>query len=119
MGVHRMKTQRRLVTLLVATAAVVGLTVTAQAVEYHIVKTIPVPGLHTVDFSTIDQQTGIMFVSDRSNRSIDVVDTNSDKLLRQYGGFKGVFTQLENSGPNIAYQDGHTIWATDAPSQIK
>ena len=114
-----MKTQRRLVTLLVATAAVVGLTVTAQAVEYHIVKTIPVPGLHTVDFSTIDQQTGIMFVSDRSNRAVDVINTNNDTLVRQYGGFKGVYTQLETSGPNIAYQDGDTIWGTDAPGQIR
>ena len=114
-----MESKRRLATFLIAASSFAWLAANAQAVEYHIIKTIPVPGLHTVDFSTIDQQTGIMFVSDRSNRSIDVVDTNSDKLLRQYGGFKGVFTQLETSGPNIAYQDGHTIWATDAPSQVR
>ncbi len=105
--------------LFIAASSFAWLAASAQAVEYHIIKTIQVPGLHTVDFSTIDQSTGIMFVSDRTNRAIDVIDTNSDKLLRQYGGFKGVYTQLETSGPNIAYQDGHTIWATDAPSQIR
>lgn len=114
-----MESKRRLAMLFIAASAFAGLAASAQAVEYHIIKTIQVPGLHTVDFSSIDQSTGIMFVSDRSNRAIDVIDTNSDKLLRQYGGFKGVYTQLETSGPNIAYQDGHTIWATDAPSQIR
>lgn len=114
-----MNSKRSLATAFLAGVSMVCLASAAQAVEYHIVKTIPVPGLHTVDFSTIDQNTGIMFVSDRSNKSIDVIDTNNDTLVRQYGGFKGVYTQLETSGPNIAYQDGHTIWATDAPSQIK
>ena len=111
----------RLVTLSVMSAAIVGLASTAQAAEWRLIKTIQVPGypIKTVDFSTLDQDNGLMYVSDRSNSSIDVIDTNNDTYVRRYGGFRGVVLKPERSGPNIAWREGNVLLATDAPSNIK
>ncbi len=116
-----MKPNCRQVVLLVATAAAVGLAATAQAAEWQLIKTIQVPGhpINVVDFSTVDQENGLMYVSDRSNRAVDVIDTNTDTFVRRYGGFRGVYNKPETSGPNIAYREGSDLWATDAPSNIK
>ncbi len=116
-----MKPKRKLVTLLIASAAAAGLAVTAHAAQWQIIKTIQVPGrpINVVDFSTLDQDNGLMYVSDRSNRGIDVFDTNNDTFVRRYGGFRGVYNQPETSGPNIAYREGNLLFATDAPSNIK
>lgn len=116
-----MKLKRRLVMLSVVGAAFVGLAATAQTAEWHLIKTIQVPGnpIKTVDFSTLDQDNGLMYVSDRSNNSIDVVDTNDDTYVRRYGGFRGVVEKPERSGPNIAWREGGFIFVTDAPSNIK
>jgi len=116
-----MKPKRSLVMLSVMGAAFVGLAATAQAAEWHLIKTIQVPGypIKTVDFSTLDQDNGLMYVSDRSNSSIDVIDTNDDTYVRRYGGFRGVVLKPERSGPNIAWREGNVLLATDAPSNIK
>ncbi len=113
--------QKPFIASVVVGAALLALAATAQAGDYHIVKTIQVPGdpIKTVDFSTLDQDNGLMYVSDRSNHGIDVFDTNTDKFVRRYGGFRGVYNQPEASGPNIANRDGNTLWVTDAPSNVK
>jgi|GEM_PF-1627518 len=113
--------QKPFIASVVAGVALLGLVATAQAGDYHIVKTIQVPGapIKTVDFSTLDQDNGLMYVSDRSNHAIDVIDTNTDTFVRRYGGFRGVYNQPEASGPNIARRDGNTLWVTDAPSNVK
>lgn len=116
-----MKSKRKLLIVVMAAAALTGLSATGQAAEWKLIKTIQVPGhpINVVDFSTLDQDNGLMYVSDRSNRSIDVFDTNNDTYVRRYGGFRGVWQKPEHSGPNIAYRDGEVLWATDAPSNIK
>jgi DNA-binding beta-propeller fold protein YncE len=117
-----MKLKRRSVLLSVACAATfVGLTITAQAAEWHLVKTIQVPGhpIKVVDFSTLNQENGLMYVTDRSNSGVDVFDTNNDTFVRRYGGFRGVVEKPERSGPNIALFNGDVLWVTDAPSNIK
>ncbi|MEO8925274.1 MAG: hypothetical protein ABI330_21030 [Caldimonas sp.] len=102
-------------------AACWALAATAGAAEYHLVKTIQVPGhpIAVVDFSTLDQENGEMYVSDRSNRSIDVFDTNTDTYVRRFGGFRGVYNQVETSGPNIGIREGDVIWVSDSPSNVK
>ena len=63
-------------------SALAGMSATGQAAEWKLIKTIQVPGhpINVVDFSTLDQENGLMYVSDRSNRGIDVFDTNFAKL---------------------------------------
>ncbi len=116
-----MKSKRKLLTLFTVSAAALGVTLTVQAADWHLIKTIQVPGapINVVDFSTLDQGNGLMYVSDRSNRGVDVIDTNSDTFVRRYGGFRGVYNKPETSGPNIAYREGDVLWVTDAPSNIK
>ena len=113
--------QRSTIAVALASLALGGLASNCWAGEYHLVKTIQVPGepIKTVDFSTMDQENGMMYVSDRSNRGIDVIDTNNDTYVRRYGGFRGVFNKPETSGPNIGVREGNVIWVTDAPSNIK
>jgi|WetSurMetagenome_2_1015567.scaffolds.fasta_scaffold50117_1 hypothetical protein len=112
---------KSLITATAAVLALTGLASGAHAGEYHLVKTIQVPGdpVKNVDFSTLDQDNGLMYVSDRSNRGIDVIDTNSDTFVRRYGGFRGFYNQVETSGPNIGIREGHVVWVTDAPSNVK
>lgn len=116
-----MKPKRKLVLLSVVGAAFLGLTAAAQAAEWHLIKTIQVPGypIKTVDFSTMEQENGLMYVSDRSNSAIDVIDTNNDTYVRRYGGFRGIVLKPERSGPNIAWREGNVLYVTDAPSNIK
>lgn len=117
-----MKTkQASMISSVILGAALLGLTANSWAGDYHLVKTIQVPGhpIAVVDFSTLDQENGLMYVSDRSNRGIDVIDTNNDTFVRRYGGFRGVYNQLETSGPNIGIRDGNVLWVTDAPSNVK
>ncbi|MGH8737669.1 MAG: YncE family protein [Burkholderiales bacterium] len=115
-------TQKSLIVSAIAGAMILGLTANARAEGYHLVKTIQVPGvpIKVVDFSTMDQENGMMYVSDRSNRGIDVINTNNDTFVRRYGGFRGVYNGApETSGPNIGIREGRVLWVTDAPSNVK
>lgn len=118
-----MESKRKLKVFALSTvgAAVLSVTVTAHAADWHLIKTIQVPGapINVVDFSTLDQANGLMYVSDRSNKGIDVIDTNTDTFVRRYGGFRGVYNKPETSGPNIGYREGNMLLVTDAPSNIK
>lgn len=116
-----MDMHQKLFALSIAGMASLGLMTGAQAAEYHLIKTIQVPGqpIKVVDFSTLNQETGMMYVTDRSNRGVDVFDTNTDTFVRRYGGFRGVYNKPEMSGPNVADEDGRFLFSTDAPSNVK
>ncbi|HET7129216.1 MAG TPA: hypothetical protein VFJ93_09105 [Gaiellaceae bacterium] len=116
-----MKSKHKLLIVVMAAAALAGMSATGQAAEWKLIKTIQVPGhpINVVDFSTLDQENGLMYVSDRSNRGVDVFDTNNDTFVRRYGGFRGVWQKPEHSGPNIAIREDDVMWVTDAPSNVK
>ena len=84
-----------------------------------IIRTIPVPGLVVFDISFVDAATQTLFLADRSNKTIDVVDARRDVLVRQItGGFKGFTGNNDTSGPNGVVVSGHWLFVTDAPSRI-
>src|SRR5262249_8170394 len=100
------------------------LAVAAQSDEtYSVTKVIPITGgLTSSDIVFVDANVGRLVLADRTNKSIDVVNTNSNTLLHQYTAtppFRGVFNpnSLANaSGPNgVIIVDKREIWATDAP----
>jgi hypothetical protein len=96
----------------------------SSADETYTVKTIiPVPGgLTSFDISFVDANINTFVLADRTNKSIDVVDTRTNVLTHQYTAnppFVGVVASPANaSGPNgVIIVDQREIWATDAPVQ--
>jgi hypothetical protein len=95
---------------------------TAAADETYTVKTIiPVTGgLKSFDIAFVDANIRTFVLADRTNKSIDVVDTGTNILAHQYTAtppFVGVVSSPANaSGPNgVIIVDQREIWATDAP----
>src|SRR5690349_1331418 len=101
------------------------LAVAARSAEetYTVTTVIPVPGgLTSFDIAFVDANINTFVLADRTNKSIDVVDTVRNTLTYQYTAsppFRGVFAPngLANaSGPNGALiVDQREVWATDAP----
>jgi DNA-binding beta-propeller fold protein YncE len=49
------------------------------------------------DIGTVDSAKGLYYFTDRNNKSVDVIDTRTNSLVRQVGGFAGC-----NTGPSCA-----------------
>src|SRR6266566_8282518 len=94
----------------------------------RLLKTIPIPGtalnptggkLYSFDISWVDQHSRTYYLADRSNLSVDVVDTRTGKLVAQLqAGFAGVLPGAGTSGPNGVTTGGHCLFVTDAPSRV-
>ncbi len=99
---------------------------TAGAGELKQIGAIAVPGqaLTNFDISAIDQGTGRYYLSDWSNRAVDVVDTNADRYLGRAEGFVGVVMKDGKasgalSGPDGLLTTGQETWAGDGDSTFK
>jgi hypothetical protein len=58
-------------------------------------------------------------LADRSNRSVDVIDTRRNVVVDQIaGGFAGATGNNDTSGPNGVVVAGHWLFVTDAPSRV-
>jgi hypothetical protein len=93
-----------------------------SAEETYTVKTVvPVPGgLTSFDIAFVDANINTFVLADRTNKSIDAVDTTSNMVTHQFTAsppFRGVVASPANaSGPNgVIIVDQREIWATDAP----
>jgi hypothetical protein len=79
--------------------------------------------MYSFDISWVDQGTHKYYLADRSNAAVDVVDTNTNKLLGQlaanpaFAGLGGVVNSA-TSGPNGVTTGGHCLFVTDAPSRV-
>jgi len=131
-----MSTKAKLLACLAGTAISCLLAVAAHSDETYSLKTvIPVPGgLNSFDISFVDANIHTFVLADRTNKAIDVVDTNTNVLTHQYQATPA-FTGLcvvpsvsssdvkpdakicaNASGPNgVVIVDQREIWATDAP----
>jgi DNA-binding beta-propeller fold protein YncE len=110
------------------TAAVLlaALTASAGAVELKKIAEVPIPGnpLESFDISFVDQKTHRLYVADRSNKSIDIVDGKTNKFVGRITGFVGVALKdgkpdNGHSGPNGVMVIGNEVWAGDGDSTIK
>jgi hypothetical protein len=75
------------------------------------------------DISYDDPVIGLYFLSDRTNKAVDVVDTvNNNTLLFQLAAtppFAGVQPSNNNAGPDGVFTVNHReVWAGDGPSRI-
>jgi len=99
----------------------------ASAAELKQIATIPIPGapLTSFDISFVNQKTQQYFLADRSNKSIDVVDTKTNKFVGQVTGFVGPVLKpdgkvnSDKSGPDGVIAFGAQIWAGDGDSTLK
>ncbi len=82
-------------------------------------------GLGAFDISFVDPKIGLYVLSDRTNASVDLVDTDSNKFIGRVKGFKGVVLvdgKADNalSGPDGSIIIQHkTVWAGDGDSTVK
>jgi hypothetical protein len=82
-------------------------------------------GLYSFDISWVDQATQTYYLADRSNKSVDVVDSKTLKLTHQVtGGFSGFAAcsppagANDCAGPNGVATSANCLFATDAPSRV-
>jgi len=100
-----------------------------RAGALRLIHTIPIPAnlapLHGWDISWVDAATHRYYLADRSNKSVDVIDTRTNTFLKAIpGGFAGVkfdasgAANNDTSGPNGVVTSGRWLFVTDAPSRV-
>src|SRR6266566_2778595 len=81
---------------------------------------IPPRGLWAFDISYVDDQSQVDYLADASNASVDLVDTRTDTLLGQIGGFRGFHGSRETQGPGGRRVNNHDqLWVSDGDSTVK
>src|SRR5262245_16487740 len=99
-----------------------GSAILAMASSYSKIATITGPNVPaptwSFDISWSDEATRRYYLADRSNASVDIVNTATDTFVGQIGGFVGVGASNDVSGPNgiVVLDDPHELWAGDGDS---
>ncbi len=110
------------------TAAAVTFAAAVGAAELKKIAEIAIPGekLVSFDISFIDQKTQRYYFADRSNKSVDIFDTKTNKFIGRVGGLVGAVMKADGtccnnakSGPNGVLAIGSEVWAGDGDSTIK
>src|ERR1700731_211372 len=78
------------------------LAVHAGAAELKMISKVEIPGtaLDSFDISYVDQKANRYYLADRTNKAIDIVDTNTGKFIAQIPGFAGFDKSNDTAGPN-------------------
>ncbi len=87
-------------------------------------KAISLPGGQTIksfDISFVDPRIGNYFLADRTNKSIDIIDTSTNTVAAQYqDNFAGFTGNNDTSGPDgVLVTDHNRIWVGDGGSLVK
>jgi len=101
----------------------------SETPTYSRVATIKIPGnpLTAFDISFVDRILPLYYLADRSNASLDIIDTRNNTVLKQVGGFVGVRNdpttmKVSNdiSGPDGVQKVGLSeVWVGDGDSSVK
>lgn len=86
------------------------------------IKTIQVPGnpLASFDISWFDREREQYLLADRSNKSLDVISSDSNTVQFQVGGFVGFTGNSDTSGPDGVITVRHReAWVGDGNSTVK
>jgi YVTN family beta-propeller protein len=92
----------------------------ARADSYKKIATIALAKVPTsMDIGWVDPATQRYYVADRTNQAVDVIDTTTNKLLAQIGGFVG--DNAKAPGPNgvLVIPETQEVWAGDGDSTVK
>lgn len=108
-------------TLSLAAAACSGVCF-GGAEQTQVIGTISVPDkpLDAFDVSWFDAKSRRLYVADRGNAGVEVVDGDTGRYLKRIGGFKGD-ADHDHSGPNgvVAVPEQHELWVGDGDSTVK
>src|SRR5918993_2835228 len=95
----------------------------AQAGGLKQVAEISIPGdpITDIGIMDIDQTTGLGYLADKTNKSVVVFDTKTDKFVSRIPGFVGRLKDGNASGPNgvVVVKGGAEVWVSDGDSTIK
>jgi len=81
---------------------------------------IPPRGLWAFDIGFVDDQSQVYYLADASNASVDMIDTRTNTLIGQIGGFRGFHGSRETQGPGgVLVDDLGQLWASDGDSTVK
>ena len=81
---------------------------------------IPGKALRSFDIGWVDPATARYYLADRSNSSIDVVDTTENAVVKQITGFKGFTGNNDTSGPNgVVSVSRSELWVGDGDSLVR
>jgi hypothetical protein len=86
-----------------------------------LLKVIPIPGapVASVDILWADQASERLYLSDRSNSSMDIFDGENDVFVGRVGGFAGA-TANGGGGPNgVVVTPDNKVWAGDGFSTVQ
>jgi len=106
--------------IVAALAAMIAIS-PAQAGGLKQVAEIAIPGEPITDIGImdIDQATGLGYLADKTNKSVVVFDTKTDKFVTRIAGFVGLLKDGNASGPNGISVVGAEVWVSDGDSTIK
>ena len=100
-----------------------------ESATYARLATIQVPGkpLAAFDISFVDPNRGLYYLADRSNASLDIIDTRTNTVIAQVGGFAGVQNDPATGKPSNDFSgpDGvqavgaNEVWVGDGNSTVK
>jgi hypothetical protein len=81
----------------------------------------PATGSWSFDISTVDPSKHAYYLADRTNFSLDIVDTNTTKLTSQIPGFVGFTGNNATSGPDgvVPIPGTNTVYVGDGKSQVQ
>ena len=106
-------------TLAMAPAVLAPATSIAADETFAPVAVISLPGgqkIQSFDISYVDPKLGLYILGDRTNQSVDVIDTTTNAVLTQlHGGFVGPSGNNDTSGPDGVLIIGREVWVGDAP----
>ena len=83
---------------------------------------IPIPGnaLASTDIAWVDPGTERLYFSDRSNKSVDVIDAENDTFVGRVSGFAGNVGVTNGSGPGgVLVTSGRKLWAGDGNTKVQ
>jgi hypothetical protein len=75
--------------------------------------------LLSYDISFVNPDRGEYYLADRSNSSIDIINTKTLTLVRQLTGFAGFSGNNDTSGPDGVATHGRWLYAGDFPSLLR
>ncbi len=75
--------------------------------------------LNSFDISWVNPNRAEYYLADRSNSSIDIIDTQHLKLKRQLVGFAGFSGNNNTSGPDGVVTHGRWLYAGDAGNKLQ
>lgn len=92
-----------------------------QAQGLKQVAEIVIPGdpITDIGIMAIDQATGLGYLADKTNKSVVVFDTKTDKYVSRIPGFMGRTKDGDVAGPNGVVVVKGELWVSDGDSTIK